>query len=217
MDLSEIRDLLFQNMQQQEEADTRALEQANKLNQQKINYTADARGTLYSGQPTWERAQLASQYAQDLGSLQQGYLDKKLSVWNNITDTMDKINSYNKAAAALRQSSNIANSAAEQYQNLYNQLNSGSTGGTSGTANANITYTNDVGRNAGWGSFSDMFTGKYNYTLPNGTEVELGGWDEELMKGSDGNYYIHTKSTDQYTQITGNGGGTTGGGRWWTK
>lgn len=228
MNLDEIRDLLFQNMEQQQQADEQALATANRLNQQKLMYSNDARGTLYSGQPTWERAQLASQYAQDLGKLQQGYLDKRASVWENITDTMDKINSYNKAASAMKQAASNAqqaNSIAEQYQQLYNQLNQG--GGTSGgsgttpTKNglpSGVTVNNEVGRNAGWDQASDLFTGRYNYTLPGNIEVELGGWDEELMKGSDGNYYIHTKSTDTYTQVRPDiGGSTPGGGRWWIK
>lgn len=83
----------------------------------------------------------------------------------------------------------------------------------------NITYKNDdaMGRHAGADQLSDIFTGMYNYTLPNGTEVELGGWDESLRVGSDGNYYIWSGSSNKYTPITGSNGSTAGGSRWWTK
>lgn len=80
----------------------------------------------------------------------------------------------------------------------------------------NIKYSHDVGRAAGAEQLSDIVTGMYNYTLPNGTEVELGGWDENLMKGTDGNYYIWNNVNNTYTPITGVSGRTSGGGRWWT-
>lgn len=125
MNLDDIRTVLFENMDAQQQADEQALATANRLSQQQLQYRNDARGTLYSGQPTWERAQLASQYAQDLGKLQQQYLDKKASVWENITDTLDRINSYNKAAAALAQAANnvsTATSSGQSFLELYNGL-----------------------------------------------------------------------------------------------
>ena len=76
------------------------------------------------------------------------------------------------------------------------------------------TYSHDVGRAAGMSEFLDLFTGKYNYTI-DGTEIELGGNDENLVKGSDGNYYIWNKVTNRYTPINTAQGSTPGGGKWW--
>lgn len=128
MQLEEIRDLLLQNMDAQKQTDEYALSQANKLNQQKLMYSNEARGTLYSGQPTWERAQLASQYASDLADINNNYMKNKLSVWENITSVLDQIETYNKAAKAMAQATqNVTSSdAAQRYLDLYNSLNGGS-------------------------------------------------------------------------------------------
>ena len=69
---------------------------------------------------------------------------------------------------------------------------------------------------SGWGEANDWITGKYNFTLPDGKEVELGGNDESLHTGSNGYYYIYNVKTKKYYKITGDEGGTPGGGRWWT-
>ena len=69
MDLDAIRETLFEAMDQQREIDKAALEENQKLGQQKIMYANDARGTLYSGQPTWERAQLAATGATNLAKI----------------------------------------------------------------------------------------------------------------------------------------------------
>lgn len=69
---------------------------------------------------------------------------------------------------------------------------------------------------SGWGEANDWITGKYNFTLPDGKEVELGGNDEALLKGSNGYYYIRNVANGKYYKITGDEGSTPGGGRWWT-
>lgn len=127
MDIDAIRETLFQAMDQQLATDKAANEEAYKLGQQKIMYNNDARGTLYSGQPTWERAQLASSNLQNLADIENKYITKKISVWDKITDTLDKINSYNKAAAALNKSaSNVTGGGTKQsYIDWYNGLNGG--------------------------------------------------------------------------------------------
>ena len=126
MNLDEIREALFSAMDDQLAKDTAASEESYKLGQQKIMYNNDARGSLYSGQPTWERAQLASQNATDIASLQSNYLKQKLSIWDNITDTLDQINSYNKAAKAMAKAAGTTSSTTGQsYQNLYNEVNGG--------------------------------------------------------------------------------------------
>lgn len=129
MDLDAIREQLFQAMDQQREADKAALDENQKLGQQKIMYANDARGTLYSGQPTWERAQLAASGAQELAKINSNYMKNKLDVWNNITNTLDQINSYNKAAKALtKAAANVATgtSSGQSFLDLYNELYGGS-------------------------------------------------------------------------------------------
>ena len=81
-----------------------------------------------------------------------------------------------------------------------------------------VTYNEDIGTSAGWGEFSDWWTGEYNFTLPGGTQLNLGGWDEELKLGSDGNYYIWNKPNNTYTPINlGGEGSTSGGSKWWQR
>lgn len=128
MDLDAIREQLFQAIDQQREAEKAALNETQKLGQQKIMYANDARGTLYSGQPTWERAQLAAQGATNLAKINSDYMKNKLDVWNSITSTLDQINSYNKAAKALaKATSNTAtgSSDGQSYLNWYNELYGG--------------------------------------------------------------------------------------------
>lgn len=128
MNLDEIRDTLFQSMEEQKAADLAANETNYRLGQQKIMYNNDARGTLYSGQPTWERAQLAADNLENIAKIDQTYMDKKLDVWNNITNTLDQINSYNKAAAAMTASAKNVSSATSSgmsFLDLYNSLQGG--------------------------------------------------------------------------------------------
>lgn len=131
MNLDEIREALFSAMDNQLATDTAAQEENYKVGQQKIMYNNDARGSLYSGQPTWERAQLAAQHVADVADINSKYLKQKLSIWDNITDTLDQINSYNKAAAAMAKAAGkssgntTSTSAANAYQDLYNELNGG--------------------------------------------------------------------------------------------
>lgn len=128
MDLDAIREQLFQAMDQQREADKAALDENQKLGQQKIMYANDARGTLYSGQPTWERATLAAQGATNLAKINSEYMKNKLNVWDSITNTLDQINSYNKAAKAMaKASANVATGTTEgtSFLDLYNSLYGG--------------------------------------------------------------------------------------------
>lgn len=128
-----------------------------------------------------------------------------------------------------------------QQRSAYNKANSG--GGLSGITNGGVdqtdptgqasyqwgdgkpvTYSSDIGTRAGWGEWNDLFTGKYNFSLPGGVELELGGNDEELQYGSNGVYYIHNKRTGVYSPVIIEQGATSGnnskdGGesRWWIK
>lgn len=88
--------------------------------------------------------------------------------------------------------------------------------------NKPVTFDEDLGIRAGWGEWNDLFTGKYNFTLPGGRQVELGGRDEQLKFGSDGNYYIYNSRSGKYTKIEGDEGnnsddGGNGESRWWTR
>lgn len=128
MDLDAIREQLFQAMDAQREADKAALDENQKLGQQKIMYANDARGTLYSGQPTWERAALAAQGVTNLAKINSDYMKNKLNVWNSITSTLDQINSYNKAAKAMaKAAANVATGTTEgtSFLDLYNELYGG--------------------------------------------------------------------------------------------
>lgn len=130
MNLDEIREALFSAMDEQQAADEAAARENYKLGQQKLMYANDARGSLYSGQPTWERAQLAANHITNLADIQQKALKQRLSIWDKITSTMDQINSYNKAAAAMAKASSPGNtgttSATNSFLDLYNELNGGS-------------------------------------------------------------------------------------------
>ena len=128
MDLDAIKEQLFQAMDAQREADIASLNETQKLGQQKIMYANDARGTLYSGQPTWERASLAATGATNLAKINSDYMKNKLTIWDSITNTLDQINSYNKAAKALlKASSNVATgtSDGQSYLDLYNSIYGG--------------------------------------------------------------------------------------------
>ena len=130
MNLDEIREALFSAMDDQLAKDTAASEESYKLGQQKIMYNNDARGSLYSGQPTWERAQLAAENVSNIADINSKYLKQKLSIWDNIVDTLDQINSYNKAAAAMNKAAgksggSTSNNNSNPYAGLYNELNGG--------------------------------------------------------------------------------------------
>lgn len=123
-DIDQIRELLFQNMDEQLATDVAANEEAQKLGQQKIMYNNEARGTLYSGQPTWERAQLAATGAENLAKIYSTDLGNRVKVWDTITDTLDRINSYNEAAKALAKSTS-SNASSSSFLEIYNSLTGG--------------------------------------------------------------------------------------------
>lgn len=100
-ELAQIRDTLLGSLDDQYKADTEAENTQYRVNQQQLMYNNDRNGTLYSGLPTWQRAQLAANHTSDLANLGNTYLGKKLDIWNNIQNTLDQINSYNKAADAM--------------------------------------------------------------------------------------------------------------------
>lgn len=127
-ELDKIREALFQAMDEQRAADIAANEMNQTLGQEKLMYANEARGTLYSGQPTWERAQLAAKGVSNLADIESNYMKNKLKVWDNITGVLDQINSYNKAAAALSKAASgtsQTNQANQSFLELYNSLQGG--------------------------------------------------------------------------------------------
>lgn len=118
-DLESIRAVLLESMDKSLAESLAAEEESNKLAQQKIMYSNDARGTLYSGQPTWERAQTAATHLQNISKIQENDLNQRVSIWNKIANTLDQINSYNKAAKTLTGSNGNTNTS---YLELYNSL-----------------------------------------------------------------------------------------------
>lgn len=120
MDIDAIRDVLLKSMDESLAANIEANETANRLGQQKLMYSNEARGTLYSGQPTWERAQLAAEGLQNLAKIQESDLNQRVNVWTKIANTLDQINSYNQAAKTL-----ASGKSAASFLDYYNSLQGG--------------------------------------------------------------------------------------------
>lgn len=101
MELEQTRDILQQAMDQQLEDSYRAIDTNRILADQKTAYENEARGTYYSGLPTWQRAQNAVEAANSLTETNQQYGENKVKIWNNVQKALDQIASYNEAAAEL--------------------------------------------------------------------------------------------------------------------
>lgn len=101
MELEQTRDILQQAMDAQLENNYRAVDTNRILADQKTAYENEARGTYYSGLPTWERAQNAVTAANSLNEVNQQYAENKVKVWNNVQNALDQIAAYNEAAAKL--------------------------------------------------------------------------------------------------------------------
>lgn len=97
MDVEGQRDVLLNAIQQQYKDNVSALEANRRLADEKISYNNEARGTYYSGQPTWDRAQLAIDYGDKMNDLNSNLLKTQTSLWGTISDYLDKINAYNEA------------------------------------------------------------------------------------------------------------------------
>lgn len=101
MELEQTRDILQQAMDQQWLDNQKAVDANRILADQKTAYENEARGTYYSGIPTWQRTQNAVGAAESLNDVNSQYAQNKVKIWNSVQDTLDKIASYNEAAAAL--------------------------------------------------------------------------------------------------------------------
>lgn len=101
MELEETRNLLQQALDKQFEDQKRQIDANRRLQDQQITYANEARGTLYSGMPTWQRTQLAVETSPSIAKINQNYAKNKINLWNSVQDTIDQINAYNEAAQAL--------------------------------------------------------------------------------------------------------------------
>ena len=104
MDIAETAAIL-NNLYAQQYKDNLAANEANRrLADEKIGYQNEARGTYYSGIPTWERAQNAVTYAEKANDINLNYANAQTSLWNTVQDYIDKINAYNEASGAAAMS-----------------------------------------------------------------------------------------------------------------
>ena len=98
MDIEESAKVLTQALEQQYKDNLAANEANGRLADEQISYANEARGTYYSGIPTWQRAQNAITYADKANDINKSYAKSQDSLWNTVSDYLDKINSYNEAS-----------------------------------------------------------------------------------------------------------------------
>lgn len=101
MDLEQTRDVLLQALERQWQDNQKAVDTNRILADEKTAYENEARGTYYSGVPTWQRAQNAASAAEDLNKVNRNYADTRIKIWNSIQDTLDEIQAYNEAAGTI--------------------------------------------------------------------------------------------------------------------
>lgn len=121
MELEQTRDILQQAMDQQLEDNYRAVDANRILADQKTAYENEARGTYYSGLPTWQRAQNAVSAAQSLNDVNSQYAENKVKIWNSVQNVLDQIASYNEAAAELGGGTTGLTSGLTSGMNITNQ------------------------------------------------------------------------------------------------
>ena len=97
MDIAETAAVLNDLYAQQYKDNLAANEANRRLADEKISYQNEARGTYYSGQPTWERAQNAITYADKANDINLSYSNQQNKLWNTVSDYIDRINAYNEA------------------------------------------------------------------------------------------------------------------------
>lgn len=97
MDVTSQKDALLEAIQQQYKDNVAALEADRRLTDEKISYANEARGTYYSGIPTWERTQAAVKYGEKMNELNSNLQKAQNSIWNSVSSYLDRINAYNEA------------------------------------------------------------------------------------------------------------------------
>ena len=98
MDVESQKNVLLDAIQQQYQDNVAATEANRRLADEKISYANEAKGTYYSGIPTWQRAQNAAVYSEKMSDLNKGLMSSQESVWKTVSDYLDRINAYNEAA-----------------------------------------------------------------------------------------------------------------------
>lgn len=98
MDIAETAAVLNDLYQKQYEDSLAANEANRRLADEQISYNNEARGTYYSGIPTWQRSQNAIGYANKANEINLNYANQQNKLWNSVADYIDKINAYNEAA-----------------------------------------------------------------------------------------------------------------------
>lgn len=100
MDIAETAKVLNDLYAQQYQDNLAANEANRRLADEKISYNNEARGTYYSGIPTFERAQNATEYANKANDINLSYANQQNKLWNTVSEYIDKINAYNEAAGS---------------------------------------------------------------------------------------------------------------------
>lgn len=102
MDIAETAAVLNDLYAQQYKDNLAANEANRRLADEQISYANEARGTYYSGIPTWQRAQNATSYANKANEINLSYANQQNKLWNTVSEYMDKINAYNEAAGSAK-------------------------------------------------------------------------------------------------------------------
>lgn len=100
MDIAETAAVLNDLYAQQYKDNLAANEANRRLADEQISYANEARGTYYSGIPTWQRSQNATTYADKANEINLNYANTQNNLWNTVSEYFDKINAYNEAAGS---------------------------------------------------------------------------------------------------------------------
>lgn len=100
MDIAETAAILNDLYAKQYQDNLATNETNRRLADEKISYNNEARGTYYSGIPTWERSQNAITYAEKANEINENYANQQSKIWNTVSEYIDKINAYNEAAGS---------------------------------------------------------------------------------------------------------------------
>lgn len=104
MDIESQKNVLLDAIQQQYNDNVAAVEANRRLADEKIGYQNEARGTYYSGIPTWERSQNAITYGEKMNELNKNLQSAQNNIWSTVSNYLDKINAYNEAAKSASSS-----------------------------------------------------------------------------------------------------------------
>ena len=101
MDIAETAAVLNDLYAQQYQDNLAANEANRRLADEQISYNNEARGTYYSGIPTWQRSQNAVAYADKANDISLNYANQQNKLWNSVADYIDRINAYNEASQSV--------------------------------------------------------------------------------------------------------------------